>query len=60
MKPIKILTPEEMRKARYNQPRVTLEELRQQEVEHRRASEEFFEAARKETLKNGQKSRVSG
>jgi uncharacterized protein YcbX len=60
MKPIKILSPEEMRKARSNQPRVCLEELRQREEEHKQASEEYFKAARNGTLRSGQKSKVSG
>ncbi len=55
MKAIVNLSREEMLKARYNQPRVSLEELRQQEEEHRRASEEFFKAAKNATSKSGQK-----
>ena len=47
------LSREEMLKARYNQPRVSLEQLRQQMEEHRQASEEFFKAARNETSKSG-------
>ena len=53
MKAIVNLSREEMLKARYNQPRVSLEELRQQEEEHRQASEEFFKAARNATSKSG-------
>lgn len=60
MKAIVNLSREEMLKARYNQPRVSLEELRQQEEEHKRASEEFFKAARKETLKPGPRKSVAG
>ncbi len=60
MKAIVNLSREEMLKARYNQPRVSLEELRQQEEEHRRASEEFFRAARNETSKSGPKKTVAG
>lgn len=60
MKAIVNLSREEMLKARYNQPRVSLEELRQQEEEHRRASEEFFKAAKSETSKSGQKKTVAG
>ena len=47
------LSREEMLKARYNQPRVSLEELRLQEERHRRASEEFFKAAKSATSKPG-------
>ena len=53
MKAIVNLTSEEMLKARYNQPRVSLEELRLQELRHRQASEEFFKAAKNETSKSG-------
>ena len=55
MKAIVNLSREETLKARYNQPRVSLEKLRQQEDEHRRASEEFFKAAKNETLKSGRR-----
>lgn len=60
MKAIVNLSPEETLKARYNQPRVSLEELRQQMEDHRRASEEFFKAARKETSKPGPKKATVG
>ncbi len=60
MKVIVNLTSEEMLKARYSQPRISLEELRQQEQEHRRASEKFFEDARKETSRSGQKDGNAG
>lgn len=60
MKVIVNLSREETLKARYNQPRISLEELRQQEEEHRRASEEFFKAAKNVTLKSGQKKTVAG
>ncbi len=60
MKAIVNLTPEEMLKARYNQPRVSLEELRRQEEEHRRASEEFSENAKSGISKSGQKKRAVG
>ena len=54
------LSAEETLKVRYNQPRVSLEELRQQTEEHRRASEEFFKAARNETSKSGRKKMAVG
>ena len=60
MKVIVNLSREETLKARYNQPRVSLEELRQQMEEHRQASEEFFKAAKNVTLKSGQKKTVAG
>jgi hypothetical protein len=60
MKAIVDLSPEETLKARYNQPRISLEELRKQEEAHRRASEEFSRAARNGTLKSGRKSGVAG
>ena len=60
MKVIVNLTSEEMLKARYSQPRISLEELRQQEEEHRRASEKFFEDARNETSRSGQKDGNAG
>ncbi len=50
MKAIVNLSSEEMLKARYNQPRVSLEELRLQEERHRQASEEFFKAAKNATV----------
>ena len=46
MKAIVNLSREETLKVRYNQPRVSLEQLRQQVERHRRASEEFSEASR--------------
>ena len=46
MKGIVNLSREETLKVRYNQPRVSLEQLRQQVERHRRASEEFSEASR--------------
>ena len=60
MKAICQLPPGETLKARLNQPRISLEELRQQMEEHRRASEEFFKAARNATLKSGPKKTVAG
>lgn len=60
MKAIVNLSREETLKARYNQPRVSLEELRQQEEEHRQASEEFFKAAKNGISKSGPKKTVSG
>ena len=53
MKVIVNLSREETLKARYNQPRISLEELRQQEEEHRRASEEFFKVAKNGISKSG-------
>jgi hypothetical protein len=48
MKPAIYLTdPDAMRKARLNQPRVTSEEARAQLEEFRRASEKFFEDAKR-------------
>ena len=53
-KPAIILTsPEELRQARLNQPRVSLERLRQNEEQHRRASEAFAKAAKNATSKSG-------
>ena len=60
MKAIVNLSREETLKARYNQPRVSLEDLRKQMEEHRQASEEFFKAARNETSKSGQKKSAVG
>ncbi len=60
MKAIVNLSREETLKARYNQPRVSLEELRKQEEDHRRASEEFFKAAKNVTSKSGQKTSAAG
>ncbi len=53
MKAIVNLSSEEMLKARYNQPRVSLEELRLQMERHRQASEEFFKAAKSAISKSG-------
>jgi len=54
MKPSVYLTdPEEMRKARLNQPRVSSEQLRVQREAFQRASEKFSEDARKETFSRG-------
>lgn len=60
MKAIVNLSREETLKARYNQPRVSLEELRQQEEEHRRASEEFSKAAKSGTSNPRQKKSAVG
>ena len=60
MKAIVNLSSEEMLKARYNQPRVSLEQLREQEEQHRLASEEFFKAARNETSKSGRAKTTAG
>ena len=60
MKAILNLSPEEALKARLNQPRVSLEELRLQMERHRQASEEFFKAAKNATSKSGQKATVAG
>jgi hypothetical protein len=60
MKAIVNLSCEEMLKARYNQPRVSLEELRRQEERHRQASEEFFKAAKNGTSKPGRVKAVAG
>jgi hypothetical protein len=45
--------PEEMRKARLNQPRVTSEEARRQCLQLRHATERFSAAARSETSARG-------
>ena len=60
MKAIVHLNREETLTARYNQPRVSVEELRQQEEEHKRASEAFFKDARSATLKSGQRKSAAG
>lgn len=60
MKAIVNLSREETLKARYNQPRISLEELRQQQEEHKRASEEFFKAAKNATSNAGPKKTVAG
>ena len=54
MKPAIYLTdPEEMRKVRLNQPRVTSEQLRAQREALQRASEKFSAAASKEISSRG-------
>ncbi|HXP62306.1 MAG TPA: hypothetical protein VN829_17545 [Dongiaceae bacterium] len=54
MKPAIYLTdPEEMRRVRLNQPRVTSEQLRAQREALQRASEKFSAAAIKETSSRG-------
>ena len=59
MKPAIYLTdPEEMRKVRLNQPRVTSEQLRAQREAFQRASEKFSEDARKETSSLGRAKRT--
>lgn len=60
MKAIVNLSSEEMLKARYNQPRVSLEELRLQMERHRQASEEFFKAAKSAISKPGRAKAVVG
>ncbi len=57
MTPIK---PEEMLKARLNQPRVSWEYLCQQMERHRQASEEFSKDVRSGTLKPGAESTGDG
>ena len=57
--PIYLTDPAEMRKARLNQPRVSLEQLRTQREAFRRASEKFSEAARKETSSRG-RTKIAG
>lgn len=60
-KPAIILTsPEELRQARLNQPRVSLEYLRKQRERHRRASEAFAKAAKNATWKLGREKAVCG
>jgi hypothetical protein len=60
-KPAIILTsPEELRQARLNQPRVSSERLRQNEEQHRRASEAFAKAARNATSKAGHEKMARG
>ncbi len=54
------IKPGEMLKARLNQPRVSLEYLRQQMERHRQASEEFSKAVRNGTLKPGAANVASG
>ncbi|MFN0076622.1 MAG: hypothetical protein ACKVY0_09120 [Prosthecobacter sp.] len=60
MKAIVNLSSEEMLKVRYNQPRVSLEELRLQEAQHRQASEEFFKVAKNAISKPGRVKVVAG
>ena len=60
MKAIVNLTPAQMLQARLNQPRVSLEYLEAQEARHRRDSEAFFKAARKETSKPGPEKVTAG
>ena len=52
--------PVNLLQARLNQPRVSLEYLKEQEKRHRRASEEFSKAARNGTSKPGPESAESG
>jgi hypothetical protein len=60
-KPAIILTsPEELRQARLNQPRVSLEYLRKQRERHRLASEAFAKAARSATSKAGRAKAACG
>jgi len=54
------IKPDEMLKARLNQPRVSLEYLRQQMERHRQSSEEFSKTVRNGTLKSGAANAVSG
>ena len=55
---IYLTDPEEMRKVRLNQPRVTSEQARRQRKLLQRASEKFSEDARKETSSRGRASKV--
>ena len=55
-----LIKPGEMLKARLNQPRVSLEYLRQQEIRHRQASEEFSKAVKNATSKLGAVNTASG
>ena len=60
MKPAIYLTdPNEMRKARLNQPRVSLEQLRAQREALQRAAEKFSEDARKEISSPGRASKAA-
>ena len=52
-KAIFLTDPAEMRKARLNQPRVSLEQLQRQLEAFQRAAEKFSEDARKETSSTG-------
>ena len=54
------MKPGELLKARLNQPRVSLEYLKEQEKRHRRASEEFSKAARNGTSNLGPEKAESG
>ena len=54
------MKPGELLKARLNQPRVSLEYLKEQENRHRRASEEFSKAARNGISKPGLGNTESG
>lgn len=51
--PVYLSKPEEMRKARLNQPRVTSERLRAQLEQFRRASEKCSADAKSETSSRG-------
>jgi hypothetical protein len=53
--PIYLTDPEEMRKARLNQPRATLEQLLRQEERLRLAAEKFSADARKGISSTGRK-----
>ncbi len=52
--------PGEMLEARLNQPRVSLEYLRQQMESHRQASEKFAEAVKSGTWKRGPVKQAAG
>ena len=52
--------PGEMLEARLNQPRVSLEYLKEQEIRHRQASEKFAEAVKSETWKRGPAKQAAG
>jgi hypothetical protein len=52
--------PGEMLEARLNQPRVSLEYLRQQMERHRQASAEYAEAVKKDTSKPGRAKAAAG
>lgn len=49
-----------MLEARLNQPRVSLEYLKEQEIRHRQASEKFAEAVKSETWKRGPAKQAAG
>lgn len=60
-KPAIILgSAEELRQARLNQPRVSLEQLRRNEEQHRIAAEAFAKAARSAISKRGLAKAVGG